>query len=298
MDFVIVDAGRTAAFNAGISGIKIEIANFKLGSVAGYTPDPLVDTALHGTILHTGVPTGYSIINADTCEFLLEIPGNVGTFDFGEIGLYLSDGSLFAMQALPQLQQKIAFPGAGWNRILIRARLSLPALTPVIQWVVQNLTVGVIQELPNFSVLSRPSIAPSNIYIVHEADENGVEPTVTRAADDTWNVSTHTFKPVKAGDLSILPGATGGSMTVNQILPLDPTAPIGRYLIQIKTGPLKGLIRKVTNVLGAQMTWTPAFGSAPAAGEEFEILQTTTSILETEGSEISFFQAMSVRSVG
>lgn len=296
MDFVITDSGRTAAFNAGISGIKIEVTQFKLGSGVGYTPNSLTDTALHGTVLYTGVPTGFTVVDADECEFLLEVPGNIGTFNFGEIGLYLNNGELFALQALPALQQKIAFPGTGWNTIRIRARLMLVNISPVIQWVVQNLTIGAIQELPNYSFLSRPTVAPSNIYIVHQADENGNEALVTRSSGDTWDVNTHQFVPVKAGDFAIV-SSTGASLVASGPLPIEQTFPVGRYLIQMKTGPLAGLIRQIQTVAGANVTWTPAFGSSPAPGDQFEILQSTCSIVVTEGSEQAFFHALSVRSV-
>lgn len=296
MDFVITQNGRTAAFNAGAAGIKIEIAEFKLGAEAGYTPTEL-DNALRGTILHTGVPTGFAVINEDTCEYLLEINADVGTFSFGEIGLYLTNGELFALATLPGLQQKVARPGSGWNTIRIRARLMLVGLAPIIQWTVQNLTVGVLQELPNFSLLSRPDVAPSNAYIVHDPDEYGNDAFVTRSGDDSWDVSTHGYPVVKVGEYTVLVGGTASQCQLDRPLTLESVFPAGRYLVQVKSGLKKGLIRKVTGVVNDVLQWGPAFGSPLSPGDQFEILQSNLSLVETEGNEIAFFHALSVRSV-
>lgn len=296
MDFEITQAGIQAAFNAGVAGAKIEVTTFKLGSEAGYTPSNL-DTALRGTILHTGVPTGFAVIDADTCEYVLQVNADVGTFPFGEVGLYLSNGELFAIATLPQLQHKIARPGSGWNVINIRARLRLVGISAVITWVVQNLTVGVLQELPSFSLLSRPDVAPSNAYIVHDPDDYGNEPLVTRNGDDTWDISTHGYPVVKTNEYTVQAGGTASQCVLDRPITLESQFPAGRYLIQIKDGPKIGLVRKVTGVIGTVLQWAPAFGSPLDAGTPFEILQSNLSLVETEGNEIAFFHALSVRSV-
>lgn len=298
MDLQVTSNGVTASFNAGVSGIKIEVVQFKLGSAFGYTPVPGgPDTTLRGSTVYTGVPTNFSVISADTCEFMLEVPGNAGTFDFGEVGLFLAGDELFAIGALPGLQRKIAFPGLGWNTIRIRARIQLVGVAAVIQWVVQNITVGVIVELANYSLLDRPDVAPANAYIVHEGNEFGNDAFVTRASDETWDVSTHQYVPVKAGDLTVLAGATGGTMTVSGNVPVGNDFPLGRFLIQPKSGTQKGLVRRVTTISNATLTWTPNFGAPLAPGDQWELLQSTASLVETEGSEMSLFHALAARSI-
>lgn len=296
MDFVITDPGRTAAFNAGVAGVKIEVTNFKVGSAFGYTP-LLADVDLHGTVLWTGVPSGFTVIDPDTCEFLLEIPGDAGSFDFGEIGLYLNNGLCFAIATLPTLQQKIAQPGLGWNVIRIRARLQLVSIAPIIQWHIQHLTIGVLQEVPNYSHVPRPPASSSNAYIVHQGDEYGNDPLVTFSHDGTWDVSTHQYPVVRSGD-KVVQSSTAASLTVVGNLPLPLVFPPGRFLIQATSGLQKGLVRVVTAITANSISWTPAFGAPLVPGaDQFEILQSNLSVIESESSELGFFHALSVRAV-
>jgi hypothetical protein len=298
MDFQVLDSGRTAALNAGIAGIQIEVTSFSVGSAFGYTVDPTTDTGLRGTNLWTGVPTGYSVIDVDTCEFLLELPGNVGTFNFGEVVLNLNNGAAFALASLPGTQQKIAQPGQGWNTVFIRARIQLVGVAAIIQWFIQDITVGIIIELGNYSLLPPPGNAPSNAYIVHDPDEQGNDPFVTRDSDNTWNVSTHQRVAVAAGDFEIsAAGLTATTLSLTATPQLAQSFPLGEYLIQPKSGLQKGQVRKLTAVNGANLVWSPAFGAPLATSDTFEILQSTASAIASEASDEGFFQALSVRSI-
>jgi len=296
VDLTILDSGRTASLNSGVPGIKIEIGSFTLGSAFGYAVNPATDTALHGAVLYTGTPIGYSVIDADTCEFMLQVPGNVGTFNFGEVGLHLVSGALYAVGVLPGLQQKIAAPGTGWNTINIRARLHESGLPATITFVIQEITAGAIIELPNWSTLNRPADAPSNVYIVHDADDLGNDALVTRSHDGTWDVSTHGYPVVEAGAFTVGPGATGSALLASGVLPMEASFPLGRYLIQPKTGAQAGNIRKVTSVSGSVLHWSPSFGAPLDTGDEFEILQSTASLSETVGTDIALFHALATRS--
>ena len=125
MNFDITTAGQAAITSANNAGPKVNVSAFKLGSAVAYSP-VVGDTGLHGTILHTGVVSSVNIIDATTVDYQLQVDATVGNFDFGEIGLFLSDGTLFALAALTQLQYKSSTTSSSvGNNITISAKLSM-----------------------------------------------------------------------------------------------------------------------------------------------------------------------------
>src|SRR3990170_3753325 len=110
MNFVITNAGLLSANSANAGGPKINITTFKVGAAVAYSPN-ISDTGLHGSILHTAAPSSYNVLSATQIEYVLTMNDTLGDFSFGEIGLYLEDGTLFAISSLAQTQQKIAVNG-------------------------------------------------------------------------------------------------------------------------------------------------------------------------------------------
>lgn len=289
-NYQITQAGITAAFHASTGGPKIEITEFRLGSAYGYTPS-LADTALHGSVLHTGAPLGYAVLNQDTCQYTLHVPETVGNFDFGEIGLYLGDGTLFALQALQLPQRKVAQPDADWNEILLKAQLQLTNIAALIQWTVQNLTTGVILELPQFEEVDPPDASDVNAYIVHQGDEEGNHAFLTKRDGDIWDVSTHRHAVVAQGTVS---AATGISVTSPDIFGVDSSFPPGRYLLRFITGVHRGQFRRLASSLGSTINWATAFPTPANVGDKFDILQSDVSLLQGT-DDTAFLHALMLR---
>jgi hypothetical protein len=97
----------------------------------------------------------------------------VGTWQFGEVGLYLTDGTLFALGALQRPQWKAAFPDRDFNRYNVKIRLILNGAIPKIELVTQTIVAGVIWELPSVDDLPVLLDAQTNVYLCHSKDENG-----------------------------------------------------------------------------------------------------------------------------
>lgn len=284
MQYVITQDGLAAAFAAESGGPKIKITEFRVGSAYGYTP-VVADDALHGAILYSSPPTGYAVLDSNTCEFTLKIPQNIGTFDFGEIGLYLEDGTLFALQALPALQRKIQVPLIGANEIIMQARLRLVNLPSNIEIVVQTTTAGLIPETVSLLTLQSPIDSGLNAFIVHNTDEVGNTIWAVRRSDLIWDISTHKTSPVSGTVVT----ATQTSISAPEIENLSGLFPVGRYILRMLSGLHEGKMRFVSSVSGSGLTLLNGLPSSPAVGDAFDILQSDVSAIGTDFDELVLF---------
>lgn len=199
MIFVITNAGLAAANAATAGGPKIEITTYKVGAGVAYTP-VIEDTALHGTILHTAAPSNYSVLSANAVQYLLTMDDTIGNFSFGEIGLYLADGTLFALSALTQVQQKTATSGiTPGNIIQIDARLNLSQVSAIISFPITTLVNGKIPEIASVDLLTTPVLSQANVYLVHSGDETGTPTLAIRNDDTNWRFMTHNTRIIASG---------------------------------------------------------------------------------------------------
>lgn len=283
MKFQITAAGLAAAFAASNNGPKLEVVKFQVGDGFGYEPSAAETGGIHGALLYEGTPTGYLVIDDDTCEYTLLMDESIGTFLFGEVALIMPGGATLALGALQEATKKIAYPNQDFNRFKIKVRLQLTGITPVITWVVENLTTGVIVELPTVEHLVNPLDADVNAYICHSSDEIGNDPVCT-ASTGRWHISTHQHLKFSGTVTSV---ASDGKSIVSTVITAASEFPLGRYLIQFKSGVLIGTLRIVSNLTANGANWiTPVSGLF--AGDEFEILQSNTSF-SSDDSDALFF---------
>jgi len=281
MKFQITSAGFAAAFAASNQGPEIRIGEFRIGAGVGYSP-AVTDTALHGAELFTGTPTGYRVIDPNTCEFTIRMDETVGTWQFGEVGLYLLDGTLFALGALQRPQWKAAYPDRDFNRYNVKIRLIINGAIPKIELVVQQITAGVIWELPSVDYLPMLLDAQTNVYLCHSQDENGNDALCTMG-DNRWTINTHLRR--QASGIITAVNLAGTQLSSPVIVLADSTH--GRYLIQFTSGAAKGLVREVASLSFGQATWlTPEVNVA--VGDTFELLQGNSSS-DTSGGDDAFF---------
>jgi hypothetical protein len=80
------------------------MTSYELGSDYGYTPSP-TQTALQGSVVYTGVPSSPVTTPTNNILYACHVPGNVGPFQFGEIGLYYGT-TLFAVCVVDELIDK------------------------------------------------------------------------------------------------------------------------------------------------------------------------------------------------
>lgn len=268
--FLVTQAGLAAATVANPGGPYIHITEFRCGSGVNYTPpgyvpgvSPTTQTALQGTTLYTSTAASYTVIDADTVELLLLIPASVSSFNFGEVGIYLEDGTLFAICVFDLLQSHIHAVGnqAGTNW-KIRARLKLaqiPAICNVTTLVSQSLL-----EVPNWQSLIRPVDQPggANAAIVHDNNSSDDPVLVIRDVDNEWGLvgySRQLLGSTADGGAS----ATTTTLTHPGIAGLVFQMPStsSRYMVKFAGGAM----RKITgNPSANTVSWTPALGAVPS----------------------------------
>jgi hypothetical protein len=120
---------RVQITNAGIALLNantgpIQVASYQLGSDYGYIPEP-TDTGIHGSLIYTGSPSQYFVVNSNVVKYSIVLDYSLGPFNFGEIGLFTSTGVLFALAVNDSLLDKIPATSAGGNAVRMDIYLSM-----------------------------------------------------------------------------------------------------------------------------------------------------------------------------
>lgn len=285
MQFQITGAGLAAAFAASNSGPEIKIGQYAVGSGVGYSP-LVTDVALRGVELHRASPTNYSVLDDNTCEFTIRMSENIGTWQFGEIGLYLVSGELFALGVLQRPQWKVAYPDADYNRYNVKIRLILNGVIPKIELVVQTITAGVIVELPSVDNLPWLQDAQTNAYLCHSRDESGNEALATLGSN-RWTINSHMRR--RYTGVIAAKNTAGTQLSAAGIGLTDATA--GRYLVQILSGAAKGAVRRVSSLNVNQVNWALPETNL-VLGDQFEILQSNAGGESSGGDDAFFYSIM------
>lgn len=254
--FVISDAGNAAATIATPAGPYIHITQFKVTDAFNWTPNG-TETVLPGTVKYIGGVTNYYIVDYDTIELILFMDGTVGPFNFGTIGIYLQDGTLFATSAFDTLQEKIKAVGnQGGTQWRIRARLKLARASVVCQ--VNVITSNQVLEVSTWPFLVTPAnqVGNANMAILTgESNTVGQSIMVFKDSANEWVIND--YHQIAQGDTGT--GGTIGTASVthaslsNVSFELPQTN--SRYLIKFPDGD----IRRVTSITGTtQLNFTPA----------------------------------------
>lgn len=258
--FVITALGNAAASAATPTGPWVNIVQFRIGSDFS-TAASILDTDLKGTTLYTAAPISYSLIDTDTVGIRCELPASVGPFSFGEIGLYLPGGILFARASFGSAQQKLTGTLAGipnaWRFTAVIKFSQAPALF--------NLTVGSqnqILEIGDFSLLSSPGtmLGSPNAVIVHEPNPWGEDVFLWKTSTGKWSIGKYSYYSsgaVTSGTTSTLTSPAFAALT---------SALTRQYLVQFANGDIRGLLGIVGNVA----TFSKPRAAA-VAGDAFEI---------------------------
>lgn len=182
--FVITTAGLAAASVADPEGPHIHITQFKIGTGYNYTPD-VSDTVLHGSVLYEGAPTSFTFYSDDTTMFVCEIPTTAGPFDYGEIGLFLDDGTLFALAAYPTKRSKLNVSVSGQPHLVrINCLIKLEQSPAIFN--VTTTSQMTLLEASTFATVTPPQYAPDgvNAVIVNHSTHRAL---LTRVSDTEWN---------------------------------------------------------------------------------------------------------------
>ncbi len=283
--FVITTAGLAAASVANPEGPYINIKSFKVGSQFGYEPT-VDDEDIHGNIIYTGTPKSYSYVDQNTISIVCELPANIGPFAFGEIGVYLRDGTLFALAAFNELHQKYNIAASGLPHIIsFNCHLKL-AQTPA-AFNVTTLTHLNLLHVPTFDFVQQPQSVANEptAMIVAEGDLYGDGTLLIKKNDNHWT-------PVgweKVKDF-VVNGGTTSQLTSTDLAGFnhystDPQMPDYAFLIRVNTGAFMGQMRWSSGVrhVTAFVAGTPFATPLPVG--------TTCSLYRRSGSAKYIFNA-------
>lgn len=267
-NFKITNAGNAAIGVASPLGPFIYLDHFKIGSGVNYTTSE-ADTALHGTILYSGLISNYQVVAADTTQLTLTMNEAIGDFDFGEIGIYTNDGTLFALYSYTALQQKRASVGTVvGNRFIINAKLQRTMLSALLLFPVINPGTG-LPQIPRFSTL-QPTMPDANAYSVLWGDGYGNPGIAIRdTGTNLWGFPTH----VTHFDGAVVSGTLSTVVNTDQILLNLVGVAQGRYILQFVDGIYQGYVREVTGFdpVTGTLTFFPMLPTAPGVGDHFRV---------------------------
>jgi hypothetical protein len=286
MELVITTAGLAALDAADIGGLQIIIPEFRVGSAYDYEPE-VSDIDLHGTTLHTGSTSNFHVDALGQIHYTCWMNETVGPFMYGELGLYLDDGTLFALASLDEVQVKAATTESSRGNIIsLDVVIDIENGQALITTVINEIAEAKLLAIAAVAQLLPPITSPTNAYLVEETDDHGNNMLAYRASDTQWNFNTHGYFAVGDGVATALDSTT---LTSTQLTTLDAGVfPRGRYIVVFVSGNFAGEARVVETIdAGTGVAeWAEPFVGSGDVGDMFVLLQSTMSYCEMLASQI------------
>jgi len=268
---------RIALTSAGIAALQsatqpVVLGSYKLGDGIGYIPD-INDTDIHGTEVASGVPQKPIVVNANVLRYSTFIGRTVGPFQFGEIGLFLQNGDLFALACDDVLYDKesIGSDGEG-NSVSLDAYVSISNGNFDI-WI----DLGMNNELRLPTIPSVDQLPPShdaipNIYAVTPATSSQSTFLAYTDRNGLWMFDAYKFGSTVGTPIPIK-SATTNSLTFD-IAYYDTnwvSNYLGQLIIEFASGQCYSICRNVSAVINNGSDFTVTFSTAlliqPAVGD-------------------------------
>ena len=283
MLFTLSTAGVAAIQSAQSSGIQIRVTTFAVGSAYNYTPSPL-DTGLRGTTLYTGPAGTFSTISINTIQYQLVLDQTIGTFNFGEVALFLSDGTFFALASNPTLTTKIVAAGTDpGNYVVIAGQVSYTNVLEAMTFSFSSPYDLTFYTTATVDGLPQAGTAITNMYVSTVGDDIGNPTLCTLSTTPLWNFNTHNSQ--KYTNLVALAGGTSTSVNVTGPLVTE-TPGTGKYIVQFTSGANMGLCRSVTAVTSTVISWGTALSTAPSVGDTFNVYQSNLSYAKMRANSV------------
>lgn len=274
MNIQITDAG-VAALTAGTGPIVLNL--FKLGSDYGFTPSS-TDTDIHGTLIYSGVPSAPIAVNGNLIKYSMLLDYNLGPFDFGNLGLFMTTGDLFAIGASSELIHKLILSSNDvGNTIRLDVYLSMVG-TNYEMWMDLAETNNEFRLAVFESVDQIPPAkdATPNAYVITGASSSQSAFIAYTDRNALWNFDCYKFSTTMAGEVAIT-GFSSNSVTINlsdNTSDFDPSY-FGERILEFTTGALYGICRYIKSVqltsTTAILTFDTNLAMNPAVGDKFII---------------------------
>lgn len=271
MNVQLTNAGA-ALLNANTG--PIAVTSFKLGTAFGYTPEP-TDVALHGSLVYTGVPSAPLAVNANVVKYGSYLDYDLGSFAFGEIGLFVGN-TLFAIATGSTELYKIALSSIGsGNSIRIDIYLSMVNANYEM-WLdlAESSNQFRMAVLGTVDVLPPPQAATPNAYIISgvSAAQSGFLAYTDRSG--LWNFDAYAFADQATATIT---GFDSKSVTIalSQYVPGMSPAYFGAAILEFSSGALFGICRNIQSAVISGGNVTLGFANSlmiqPAIGDTFVV---------------------------
>lgn len=189
----ITTAGQAAIASATVGGYKIDLVRYKIGDTLITETNVTTIrnyTTLPGTTVYDSGnnPTDSSLryqLSSSGILITVYLNSDIGSFTMGTVGLYLSDGTLFAILKLPETYSKTTNVGAVAGNVIafpfvfaltVQSVLNIDVLP---ESVASLPTVATETDLPSYSV------APYSNYFVQDLAETG-QPAIAYQTSTGW----------------------------------------------------------------------------------------------------------------
>jgi len=239
--FVITEAGNAAVTNYAATNTRVPISEFRVGSNFD-TPATSLDTGLKGTLLYTSTALSTFVPDSQTQGIRLIIPADVGPFEFGEIGIFMPGGVMFARCSFGSPQTKFASSYSGVPNIWRFNALFRFSQAPVLFNIVTS-SSSILLEVDNFGVLLPPGdqISGQNAVIVHESTPHGDSVLVYAHSPTRWTIDGYR----RSGFITLSADSSGPDLPSPDWVNF-PSGVSNQYLVQTLNGDIRGIQSNTT----------------------------------------------------
>lgn len=258
MQLYMTDAGIAAAMAAQTNGVNVQVTRFAVAAAYNYALPP---SSLHpggyvtsqpgfqGAVRfplgsQQAVPSNYFVSNG-IGNFTLTIPQDVGDFTFGEIGLFLADGTHFATAVLPYLQQKLATTTSQTGNIIsFTARLFLSGAGLSVNVITVATAIANYTEFASIDTVNYPGASTYNTMLSVDLDRYNRSNVLVKRDVNTWQSLQYDWH-IYSGTATVAGGYYSmASDGLNAALDFN-VPDNGSYLVRFTDGPLRGQIRRL-----------------------------------------------------
>ena len=254
MFFVLTTAGSN--YLQAHPGVAPMLAGYKLGSGYNYTASPS-DTYLHGTEVHSGVPSAPRVQDYTMFKYTISMDVSVGDFSFGECVLMLPGNIPLAIGTADSLiQKRKATLNTDGNNIVIECYLSNSYGNIAIYAELGNSDVAInVPSFPSLDSLPPAYNAVPNIVQVPAPDTGSNVSALAYSNNARWNITG--FDQQVFIEIPALAGSTASRVYFSQAMPLGN---VSAMLMQCISGANAGSIRFIAGS-----------GTSPTLGNYFQV---------------------------
>lgn len=271
MAFTLQLTNAGAALLNGNTG-PITLTTCTLGSAYNYIPN-LTDTNIHGSAVYSTAPSAPVAANANIVKYSVYLDYDVGSFSFGEFGLFTADGTLFALGANNALVQKtsIASNGVG-NSIRLDIYLSMVSKN-YDMWLdlaesnnsFRLAVLGSVDQLPS------PQNAVPNAYIISGQNQSQGAYLAYTDRSGLWNFDAYAFAYQQTATITAFDSQSVTISSSQYVAGMNP-AYLGEVVMEFATGALFGICRYVQSVVvsggSATLTFDNPLMALPIVGDQ------------------------------